>query len=101
MATYAELYTLANAGGAGTEALLRKIHVALTVKAGSYLAGTPTATQIGWASACLANPDQYALAVLRALLAQNRALTTAQISGVTDEGLQTAVDNLIDKFYVG
>lgn len=99
MATYLELHALVNAGGQPAKDLLQKIEVALTVKAAAFLSGTPTANQAAWARDCLVNPQSYALPAMRALVAQNNTLTTAQILSVTQETLQTAVNTLIDKIY--
>jgi hypothetical protein len=63
----------------------------------SEAAGTANhANRIIWAKAVFQNPVAQAEPMLWAVLAQNRALTSAQIIGATDAGLLTAVNVEID-----
>ena len=94
MATYSELHTLATSQAS---VLQQRIGVALTIRAYAYVtAQSPTAAQLDWAKDCLADPDKYGRITLRAALAANQALTTAQILGATDAGLQTVVDGVVN-----
>lgn len=100
MATYSEIYDLQN------EAALRnRMAVAVVIAADTIRAEPPAtanhANRLLWAKAALANPHGEAVRVLWGVLAQNKALTVAQITGASDASLQTAVNNTIDLFATG
>lgn len=97
MATYAELY------GLGSNSDLRnKIAVAATIKAKDYIAlETPTEDQLAWASKTLLSPVAVAIQLQPYVLAANSTLSTAQITGATDAGIQTAVNAAVDKLVGG
>lgn len=98
MATYTDIYTFLQ--GDASEPLAQKVAVALAVKAVSFLAGTPTAAQKAWAQSCLQNPDTYIVPVVRALVAYNRLLTTAQMAAAPEGEVQTQVDAVVDKVFI-
>jgi hypothetical protein len=96
MATYAELLTLAT-----TDDLLKqKVSVACIVACDIIRLedeATPNhANRQAWANKTLQNPDTVSAQMVRAVLAQNRALTVAQISGANDAAIQTAVNAAVD-----
>ena len=95
MATYTELHNLR--GSATVTALRQKISVAIAIKA-NLLAKlpTPTAPQVAFAKAALANPDSYQEIVLNYILADYNSQTTAAITGASDAAVQTAVNVAID-----
>lgn len=95
MATYNELHALR--GSSTANSLIEKIAVAITVKANaiSKLA-TPTDKQKEFAIQALANPNNYMDIVFNYILAEYKALTTAQIISAVDASVQTAVDNTVD-----
>ena len=94
MATYLELsglYTNAD--------LLRKIEVALLIRAQSYLdAGTPTAAQRAWSRAVFDQPRNEAQKMLLYLLAKNSGQSVATITGSSDATLQSQVDAVAAQF---
>ena len=99
MATYTELFNLrANSD------LKNKITVACIVAAEAIRNEAPAtanhANRLVWASAVFANPEQESSRMLWAVLAQNAAVTVAQITGATDVSIQTAVTNAVDVFAV-
>lgn len=100
MALYQELYDLTN-----EPALLNRITVAVVVAAEVArieVVETPNhANRLLWAKAAMLNPGVYALPMLRAALAQNKALTVAQIQGASDATLQTAINNVVNLFATG
>lgn len=98
MATYSELYQLAQ-----TDSALRsRATVAVVVAADTIrteAGATPNhANRILWAVDALARPGYWGERMLWAALAQNRASTVAQIQGATDAALQAAINNVIDLF---
>lgn len=101
MATYSELYQLAQQDAA----LRNRCAVAVVVAAEAIrteAGATPNhANRLVWAADALARPAYWGERMLWAALAQNRALTVAQIQGATDAGLQTAIQNTIDLFATG
>lgn len=99
MATYIELCDFIR--GSQAEGLTKKVEVALTVKAVGFLVGTPTAAQKAWASACLQNPEAYIIPVVRAVVAYNRTLTVAQLAYAPEGEVQTQVDAVVDKVFIG
>ena len=95
MATYLELHALR------TDAdLLNRISVALLVSCEQIrveAANVPFhQNRVAWAQQTIKNPDASASMVLGLLLAANKALTPVQISAVSDAGIQTAVDALVN-----
>lgn len=100
MATYTELRGLIN-----DPTLKDKISVALLIAAETIRTEDPQTTnhanRVKWAKKVLQDPDGNADDMLRALLAQNASLTVAQIQGVTDANLQTAVNNAVNLFADG
>lgn len=54
------------------------------------------ANRMLWAREVFKNPDVVARQMMTAVLAQNRAFTSAQITGATDAAVQTAVNNAIN-----
>lgn len=97
MATYTEIYDLRS-----NSDLRNKIVVAVAIKAAAILdSATPTAAQIAWAKAAIANPMGQADDLLVYVLAKNAALTAAQITGASDAAIQTAVNGAIDKIISG
>jgi len=100
MATYIELFNLA-----GASALRNRVAVAYTIAAEAVRTedeGTANhANRILWAKGVFENPGTEAGRMLAAILAQNKDLTVAQIQGVTDAALQTAVNNAVNVFATG
>lgn len=100
MATYTELRGLIN-----DPTLKDKISIALLIAAETIRTeATDTANhanRLKWAKKVLNDPDGNADDMLRALLAQNKTLTVAQIQATTDAALQTAVDNAVNIFADG
>lgn len=98
MATYDELLTLASTAS-GTS-LQRQIRVAVVVAADVIRAestGTANhANRLLWARQAMTQPNIEADRMLWAVLAQNRAFTTAQILGASDATVQTAVNAAVD-----
>lgn len=98
MATYAELLDIATT--ATGEPLLRKIKVAVIVACDvirlEAINTTNHANRVKWAGETLDNPDGAARQMLWAVLATNRAATSAQILGADDATVQTAVNSSID-----
>jgi hypothetical protein len=96
MATYAELLNLANTN----DALKQKIKMACIVACDVIRAesdATPQhAARLIWARATLSNPDTAAAQMVLAVLAQNRELTVAQITGAADADVQTAVNAAVN-----
>lgn len=97
MATYDELYALTLSAGAN---LMNRIKIACIVscdKISAEAAGTTNhANRIKWAKETLADPERATQMMLRAVLAKNRAATSAQITGADDATVQTAVDAAVD-----
>jgi hypothetical protein len=97
MASYIELNTLA-----GNSTLRSRIAVACVVAANAIRIEDPItpkhAERLAWAKSVYASPQQEASRVLWSVLAQNAALTNAQIEAATDVQIQTAVDAAIAAF---
>jgi hypothetical protein len=95
MATYLELYALRNNAD-----LMQRLIIAILVAANSVrleASNTPFhSNRVAWAQNAVKDPDVYASKALYLLLAQNKALTVAQIQSVTDTAIQTAVDELVN-----
>jgi hypothetical protein len=98
MATYAEILTIATSSAG--DALRNRIRVAVVVAADVVRAEIDTAPnhakRMAWARLVLQNPDQEAMRMMWAVLAQNRTFTAAQITGADDATVQTAVNAAID-----
>ena len=94
MATYTELFDLRH-----NEVLRNRVTVACMVAAEKVMAeDPPVAIRRKWAVAAFENPEAWGQRALRFLLAQNRELTTAQLTGATDAAIQTAVDATVNLF---
>jgi phosphoglycerate dehydrogenase-like enzyme len=100
MATYNELRQLYSHSD-----LTNRIEVAVIVaaeKIRTEASDTPNhANRLVWAKATFGSTRRVAEQMLMALLAANRALPTADLIGVTDEGLQAAVDGAVNIFADG
>lgn len=95
MATYVELDTLS------TDAtLLAKMRSAIAVAADVIRQEANTApnnlNRKQWAIAALKDPTNAAKNIIWLVLAQNKAVTVAQINAASDATIQTAVDNVIN-----
>ena len=97
MASYTELHTLA-----GTNALIEKIAVAITIGADTVLnediATANHTARLVWAKSAFQDPAAQAKPFLNALLAANNGLSTAAIEGASDAAIQVKVDAVIDVF---
>lgn len=91
MATYDELLT-----ASANDALRQRVLVAVMVNANSIIleasATTNHTARLAWARSVLQNPEGSRDQILWSALAQNKALTLAQLTGASDAALQTAVD---------
>ena len=100
MATYLELRSLYGHGD-----LTNRIEVAVIVAAEKIRTEASDtanhANRLTWAKATFGGPRRAAEQMLMALLAANRASTTAALIGVSDTDLQTAVDNAVNIFADG
>jgi hypothetical protein len=100
MATYSELYDLHDDPN-----LLQKIEVACWVAAESIrteaIAVPNHANRLIWAKIVLEDPEDMALSILPALLAQNKSAPVTAITNAADVAIQTAVDNVVDVFATG
>ncbi len=97
MATYAEIYDLRS-----NSDFRNKVAVAAAVKAHALLSlASPSAAQVTWATATLANPISKADSLINYVLAANKSATTGQILAATDTAIQTNVDAAVDKIIAG
>lgn len=100
MATYNELFSLR-----ANDDLRNRIAVACVVQAETIRTeddGTANhANRLLWAKQVFADPIGEAARMLWAILAQNKALTVAQITAATDAQIQTAVGNAVNVFATG
>lgn len=98
MASYIELRNLFN-----DSTLRNKVAVAVTIAAQGIIAssGTETAPRIAWAQRALRSPEPEAQVALMYVLAENSALTVAQINAASDTALQTAVNEAVDGLAAG
>lgn len=93
MATYAEIYNLRN-----DSALRNRVAAAALKKAQAFLdLATPTAAQVAWSKAALADPGAIADDLLGYVLAANSASSVAQIQSANDATIQTNVNAAADK----
>jgi len=91
MATYEELYSLQS-----NDALRQKVAVAAVVAAQGILAGTPSAAQAAWAKEIIQYPiGERARSVLNLVLAANKGVSVAAITGATDAVIQANVDDVV------
>lgn len=95
MATYVELYTFRS-----DATLLQRISTALIIAANTVrleTANTPNhSNRVSWAQQVIRDPDTFSQRTLSLLLATNKDATVAQIQGVSDATIQTAVDSLVN-----
>jgi len=100
MATYTELYELGS-----NSALRNRITGACLVAAQAVMAeATATANHANrllWARDAFADPNGMGQKMLMAALAQNAALTVAQITAASDAALLSAVQAAINVFATG
>jgi hypothetical protein len=100
MATYIELRQLYGHGD-----LLNRIEVACIVAAETIRTESAEtanhANRLVWAKSTFSGSRRAAEQMLMALLAANKALTVAQLTGVSDTDLQAAVDGAVDIFADG
>jgi hypothetical protein len=100
MASYTELFEIKE-----DPTLLKKVEVACWIAADVVRAessGTSNhANRILWAKAVLEDPEDMALSMMPALLAQNNGSTTGVILGASDAAIQTNVEAAIDVFATG
>lgn len=100
MATYDELLT-ANADNG----LINKVRVAVVVAATGIMTEAPEtvnhANRLLWAKSVFSDPATAGLRMMWPVLAQNRALTLAQITGASDEDVQGAVETAVNVFAQG
>lgn len=90
MATYAELHTLRS-----DSALGNKIKVAIAIKAHSILGeATPGANRKAWAEAAIQNPGSVLDTLFNYVLAENKSNTVAQITGASDDGINSIQENV-------
>lgn len=95
MATYTELHALR--GSASSEALMKKISVAIVIKAnGLAKSSSPTAAQKDWALKALAAPDNYTGLVFNYIIGEYNTVATSAILGATDTQIQAAVDATVN-----
>ena len=100
MASYDELLQAnANTG------LVNKVRVAVVVAATNIMTEadtTPNHTnRLLWAKTVFADPAEAGKKMMWPVLAQNKALTLAQITGATDAAVQGAVDSAVNIFANG
>lgn len=100
MATYTELFGLR-----ANDALRNRITVACIIAAEAVRVENEStanhANRLLWAKSVFANPLAESDRMLWAVLAQNAAITLAQITGATDAQIQTAVNNAVNVFATG
>lgn len=98
MATYAELLSIAG----GAQSLKDKIRVACVIAAEQIrtedVGVANHANRLVWAKSVFENPSVQVERMLWAVLAQNKTLTTAQITGASDAAVQSAVDSAVNVF---
>lgn len=100
MATYTELFALR-----ANDALRNRVMVACIIAAEAIRSEAEAtanhANRLLWAKAVFANPVSEAERMFWAVLAQNAAVTVAQITGATDVQIQTAVNGAVNVFATG
>lgn len=99
MATYSDLYNLNN-----NSDLKNRVMIACLVSAEAIVAELDTvpnhANRLIWAAKVFATPAAESDRMFWALIAANNSLTLEQITGATDAGIQTEVNNHVDLFAV-
>ena len=98
MATYTELRNLWS-----NDTLRNRIELAQTVVSNEILVqttGLPAnhTARVKWAVLVMTSPASWADIMLRLLIARNAALTTAQLTAVSDADLATAIRGAVDSF---
>lgn len=88
------------------QALIRKLKAGVIEVASAQLNGTapasgPERSAVVWAREVLRNPDGWTVIVLRVLLADNAQATPAQIAGVSDAAIITAITAKVPDFALG
>lgn len=100
MATYDELLQ-ANAD----TGLVNKVRVAVVVAATNIMLESDTTTnhanRLLWAKTVFSDPAMAGTRMMWPVLAQNRALTLAQLEGAADADVQMAVDAAVNVFAQG
>lgn len=106
MATYDEIFTLANTGAGA--ALANKIQVAVVVAAekisreSSDTAINPNhVNRVKWAKSVFQNPAGAQRDMIMIVLVKAMAFTTTQIAGAADALVQTYVDASVDSLALG
>lgn len=100
MATYQELLTAAENPDLNNRIRVACIVAAETIR--TELVGvTNHANRMIWAKAVFANPGAEAQRMMWAVLAQNRALALAALTGANDAAVQAAVNAAVDVFATG
>ncbi len=95
MATYVELHDLL--GSPTLDTVRKRIRVAIAVRAQTIAADqAATAGQKAWAKEALKNVTGHEEAVLRYILAANKAATVAAIIAADDAAVQTQVDAAVN-----
>jgi len=90
MAFYTDLRGLFN-----DDELKNRVDIAVIVAASDLILGAPTINDNKWAAAALGNTRQESIKAFKAVVAVNKDMTIAQITGASDAALQTAVDNVV------
>lgn len=97
MATYEEIYTLAE-----SNSLIDRVAVAITIAADTIVNEDPAtvnhANRVVWAKSVFVNPKSQAKAFWYAMLAANNTASVAAINSASDATIQTAVNNVVDIF---
>ena len=95
MATLTELVTLFSDSG-----LRNRITAAAIIKAQTVLvdASAPAARK-AWAESCLTNTNSMVELLFKYVLAASKAASLANITGASDEAIQSAVNAAIDAVY--
>lgn len=100
MATYAELYTIARAGG-----LHQRITAAVAIQADVIRqesgATSNHANRLIWAKQATADPEAMALRLVWAVLAANAGNTSTQLNNASDAAVLSAVAAVVDIFATG
>jgi hypothetical protein len=100
MATYDEILT-----AYANTALLNRVRVATVVAATNIMLEVDTtlnhANRLVWAKTVFSDPAIAGARMMWPVLAQNKAVTLAQITGADDATVQTAVNTAINVFAQG
>ncbi len=101
MASYTELYGLIS-----DSTLRNRITVAIYIEADTIRLEEPNsdanhANRLLWAKQAWLAPEKFTGPFLAAALAQNKTLTTAQITGASDAALQLAIKAVVNIFATG